>query len=80
MAAARPRAAVGDDQTELRAFQSAPIEIAEQAFPVGLTLALAAQKREQVAGAVAAHPVSHQHVHPLAPRRTPHPQAHSIQK
>ena len=72
--------AVGNDQAQLLAFQPAPVEISEQAFPVGLALALAAHKRQQVAGAIAAHPVGHQHVHPLAPRRTPHPQAHSVQK
>src|SRR6202045_3363052 len=35
---------------------------------------------EKLAGAVAPHPVGHQHVPPLAPRRSPHPQAHSVQK
>ncbi len=69
---------VGDDQAELLAFQSAPVEILEQALPVGLALALAAQKSQQVTRAIAPHPVGHQPLHPLAPRRTPHPQAHSV--
>ena len=56
------------------------VKILEQAFPVRLAFALAAQKRQQVTRAVAPHSVSHQHVHVLAPRRTPHPQAHSVQK
>jgi len=44
----------------------------EQGFPVRLALALAAQKRQQVTGAFAAHSIGHQHLHPLAPagRRT----------
>src|SRR5208282_6780558 len=36
--------AIGDDQAQLLAFEPAPIQIAEQAFPVGLALALAAHK------------------------------------
>ncbi len=71
---AQARAAVGDNQGELLAFQSTPVEIAEQSFPIGLALALAAQKGQQVTRAVAPHSVGH----PLGPRRTPHPQAHSV--
>jgi hypothetical protein len=72
--------AVGNDQSQGFALQPAPVQILEQGFPVRLALALAAQKRQQVTGAVAAHPIGHQHLHPLAPRRTPHPQTHPIQK
>jgi hypothetical protein len=74
------RAAVGDDQQQLLALQPAAVKIFEQAFPVGLTLAPAAQKRQQVARAILAHPIGHQHMHPLAPRRTPHAQADPVQK
>ena len=72
--------AVGDDQAEHSALQSAPVQILQQAFPVGLAFALAAQESQQMPGAVVAHAVGHQHLHPLASRRTPHPQAHSVQK
>ena len=72
--------AVGDDQQQLLALQSAPVQIFQQSFPGGLALASAAQKGQQMAGAVLAHPVGHQHLHPLAPRRPPHAQAHPVQK
>ena len=58
--------AVGDDQAQVLAFQSTPVQILEQTFPLGLTFALAAPKGQQVAAAVAAHSVGHQHLHPLA--------------
>src|SRR5207249_3801288 len=74
------RTAIRDDQRQVLAFQPAAIQILEQAFPVGLTLSLTAQKRQQVTPAIAPHAVSHQHLYPLASRWTPHPQAHSIQE
>src|SRR5439155_574202 len=74
------RTAIRDDQRQVLAFQSAAIQILEQAFPVGLTLSLTAQKRQQVTPALAPHAVSHQHLYPLASRWTPHPHAHSIQE
>src|SRR3989449_6534155 len=42
------RTAIRDDQRQVLAFQPAAIQILEQAFPVGLTLSLTAQKRQQV--------------------------------
>src|SRR5437879_11053881 len=69
------RTAIRDDQRQVLAFQPAAIQILEQAFPVGLTLSLTAQKRQQVTPAIAPHAVSH-----VASRWTPHPQAHSIQE
>src|SRR2546429_5646909 len=74
------RTAIRDDQRQVLAFQPAAIQILEQAFPVGLTLSLTAQKRQQVTPAIAPHAVSHQHLYPLASRWTPHPQAHSDRK
>src|SRR5438876_135589 len=74
------RTAIRDDQRQVLAFQPAAIQILEQAFPVGLTLSLTAQKRQQVTPAIAPHALSHQHLYPLASRWTPHPQAHSIQE
>src|SRR5205823_3323645 len=74
------RKAVRNDQRQVLAFQPAAIQILEQAFPVGLSLSLTAQKRQQVTPAIAPHAVSHQHLYPLASRWTPHPQAHSIQE
>src|SRR5256886_1451918 len=68
------RTAIRDDQRQVLAFQPAAIQILEQAFPVGLTLSLTAQKRQQVTPAIAPHAVSHQHLYPLASRWTPHPQ------
>src|SRR2546427_285905 len=41
------RTAIRDDQRQVLAFQPAAIQILEQAFPVGLTLSLTAQKRQQ---------------------------------
>src|SRR5437868_770029 len=67
------RTAIRDDQRQVLAFQPAAIQILEQAFPVGLTLSLTAQKRQQVTPAIAPHAVSHQHLYPLASRWTPHP-------
>jgi hypothetical protein len=49
----QPGTTVGDNQPELLAFQPASVEILEQTFPVGLALPLAAQKRQQMARAVA---------------------------
>src|SRR5712691_6761343 len=72
--------AVGENQAERLAFQSAPIEIFQQRLPVRLTFALAAQKSQQMPAATAADPIRHQHLHLLAPRRSPHPQTHSVQK
>src|SRR5271165_6002386 len=72
--------AVGDDQREVPALQPAPVQILQQSLPVRLTLSLAAQESQQMAGAVAPHPIGHQHLYPLASPRTPHPQAHTIQK
>src|SRR2546428_760252 len=69
------RTAIRDDQRQVLAFQSAAIQILEQAFPVGLTLSLTAQKRQQVTPALAPHAVSHQHLYPLASRWTPPPPA-----
>src|SRR5437016_10206566 len=60
------RTATRDDQRQVLAFQPAAIQILEQAFPVGLTLSLTAQKRQQVTPAIAPHAVSHQHLYPLA--------------
>src|SRR5439155_268325 len=68
------RTAIRDDQRQVLAFQPAAIQILEQAFPVGLSLSLTAQKRQQVTPAIAPHAVSHQHLYPLASRWTPHPQ------
>src|SRR5438094_6022986 len=65
------RTAIRDDQRQVLAFQPAAIQILEQAFPVGLTLSLTAQKRQQVTPAIAPHAVSHQHLYPLASRWTP---------
>src|SRR5882724_1493594 len=78
----RPQAgtAVGENQAESLAFQSAPIEIFQQRLPVRLTFARAAQKSQQMPAAIAADPIRHQHLHLLAPRRSPHPQTHSVQK
>src|SRR5207249_7026534 len=64
------RTAIRDDQRQVLAFQPAAIQILEQAFPVGLTLSLTAQKRQQVTPAIAPHAVSHQHLYPLASRWT----------
>ena len=63
---------VGDDQQQFVALQTATIEVVEQRFPVGLAFAFGAQKAEQLAGAILAHAVSHQHLHALsaAGRRT----------
>src|SRR5437870_4572564 len=47
------RTAIRDDQRQVLAFQPAAIQILEQAFPVGLTLSLTAQKRQQVTPAIA---------------------------
>src|SRR5439155_99791 len=44
------RTAIRDDQRQVLAFQPAAIQILEQAFPVGLTLSLTAQKRLQTTG------------------------------
>src|SRR5438132_1172529 len=49
------RTAIRDDQRQVLAFQPAAIQILEQAFPVGLTLSLTAQKRQQVTPAIAPH-------------------------
>src|SRR5439155_21497246 len=57
------RTAIRDDQRQVLAFQPAAIQILEQAFPVGLTLSLTAQKRQQVTPAIAPHAVSHQHLY-----------------
>src|SRR5579875_2174257 len=73
-------AAVGDDQQQLVALQSAPVEILKQRLPVSLTLTLGAQKAEQLPGAVPAHAVGHQHLHMLPSRRPAHLQRHAIQK
>src|SRR5207249_5072540 len=73
------RTAIRDDQRQVLALQAAAIEILEQALPVGLTLSLTAQKRQQVTPAIAPPAVSHQHLCPLASRWTLPPQAHSIQ-
>src|SRR5437016_4117948 len=67
------RTAIRDDQRQVLAFQPAAIQILEQAFPVGLSLSLTAQKRQQVTPAIAPHAVSHQHLYPLASRWTPQP-------
>src|SRR2546425_705053 len=52
------RTAIRDDQRQVLAFQPAAIQILEQAFPVGLTLSLTAQKRQQVTPAIAAETVA----------------------
>src|SRR5207245_9488 len=69
------RTAIRDDQRQVLAFQPAAIQILEQAFPVGLTLSLTAQKRQQVTPAIAPHAVSHQHLYPLPSRWPPPPPA-----
>src|SRR2546429_9936753 len=58
----QPGTAVGENQTERSAFQSASVEILQQGFPVRLTFALTAQKSQQVTAAIAPDPVRHQHL------------------
>jgi hypothetical protein len=72
--------AIGDDQQQVFAPQPAPIQIPEQSFPGTLTLPVTAEKGQQLPRAVAPHPVSHQHLHPLPTARPTHPQTHAIQK
>src|SRR2546428_4236015 len=76
----QPSTAIGENETERSAFQSASVEILQQGFPVRLTFALAAQESQQVTAAIAPNPVRHQHLYLLASRRPPHPQAHSVKK
>src|SRR3990172_4902648 len=71
---------VGDDQLQVLAFQPAPVEVPQESFPGRLALARAALKPEQAALPVAAHPVGHQHLSPLATGGPPHAQAHPIQE
>src|SRR6266436_3326456 len=61
------RTAIRDDQRQVLAFQPAAIQILEQAFPVGLTLSLTAQNRQQVTPAIAPNAVSHPPLYPQAP-------------
>src|SRR6478672_12248055 len=63
------RTAIGHNQLQVLALQPAPVQILQQSFPVALTLALAAQKGQQLPAAVASHSISHQHLHPFPPRR-----------
>src|SRR5215813_56134 len=72
--------AIAENQAQLSSFASAAIEIPEQRLPVGLTCPLAAQESQQVPTAVLTDSVCHQHLHLLAPRRSTHPQAHSVQE
>jgi hypothetical protein len=60
--------------------QAPPVQVVEQRFPVGMALSASAQKGQQLATTIALHSIGHQHLHSLAARRPPHPQAHSIQK
>src|ERR1039457_7226268 len=59
------RTAIGDDQLQVLALQSAAIQILQQPLPIGLALAPGAQKGQQLAGAVAAHPIGDQHLYAL---------------
>ena len=74
------RAAIGDDQQQVLAVQAARIQIVQKALPSGLTLALAAQKGQQLPTAVPPHPVGDQHLYAFSPAGSPHPQAHAVQK
>src|SRR5438309_1133850 len=76
----QPGTAVGENQTQCSAFQSASVEILQQGFPVRLPFALATQESQQVTAAVAPDAIRHQHLDLLASRRPSHPQAHSVQK
>ena len=71
---------VGDHQQQFVALQAVPVEIVEQRFPVGLTLAFGAQKAEQLPGSILAHAVGHQHLHTLPPRGPAHLQADPVQE
>src|SRR5215469_6996528 len=73
-------AAVGENQLQGSAFQSAPVQISQQLLPVRRTFPLAAQKGQQVPAPVLANAVGDQHLHLLASRRPPHPQTHPVDK
>ena len=73
-------ATVGENQTQRSAFESPPVQILQECLPIGLTLALATQESQQMPAAIAPDAIRHQHLHSFAARRSPHPQAHSIQK
>src|SRR5579862_9207656 len=72
--------AIGENQAQASALQSAPVQILEQRLPVGLAFALAAQESQQVPTPVATYAIGDQHLHLLASGRSPHSQAYPVQE
>jgi hypothetical protein len=72
--------AIGHNERQVLALQTPPVQILQQAFPRHLAFSRTASEGQQLPASVLAHPVGHQHLHPLASRRAPHAQTHSIQE